>query len=188
MVAWTLVFHIIGLVFWLGSLLVISHILAVHAEEPSPDARATLGRVETKLFKGLAHPGAALMVITGTLLVVQDPYYLRQHWLHMKLLLVLILIVLDLRLYFRTMAFQAGKIKLTRGECMAMHGAIAAVFFGILILVLTKPFGLTRRQAEWVTPRPPRGVGARQIQAPRLVELEALRVSASSKPPGKRQS
>jgi putative membrane protein len=152
MVAWTLVFHIIGLVFWLGSLLVVTRILAIHAEETSVEARATLSRLETRLFKGFTHPGAALMVITGIMLVSQDPYYLRQNWLHAKLLLVAVLIALDLRVYFRAKAFQAGKIQLTRGECMAMHGVIAMVFVGILILVLTKPFGMAVRQNVQIEP------------------------------------
>src|SRR5208282_3136187 len=147
MAAWTLVFHIIGLVFWLGSLLVVTQILAIHTEETSPETRVTLERLESKLLKGLAHPGAALMVITGFLLVSQDPRYLREHWLHGKLLLVIILVALDLRVTFRARAFQQGKIELSRRECMALHGAISLVFFAILILVLIKPFGLHRRQA-----------------------------------------
>src|SRR5271169_6325299 len=106
MVAWTLVFHIIGLVFWIGSLLVVTQILAVHAEETSAETRATLGRLELKLLKGLAHPGAAIMVITGFILVSQDPNYLREAWLHAKLFLVVVMIALDLRLTFRARAFQ----------------------------------------------------------------------------------
>jgi putative membrane protein len=142
MVAWVLVFHLTGLVFWLGSLLVVTHVLAVHSEEPSMEARAVLGRLEMKLLKSLAHPGAALMVITGIILIAEKPHYLREHWLHVKLLLVALLIVLDLRVYFRTTASLAGRAELRRRECMALHGAISLVLFGILILVLLKPFGL----------------------------------------------
>ena len=148
MVAWTLVFHIVGLVFWLGSILVVTQILAIHVEEPNPETRVTLGLLESKLLRGLAHPGAALMVITGFILVAQDPNYLRQHWLHAKLLLVLVLVALDLRLTFRVKAFQERKIKLGRRECMIFHGAISLVFLLILVLVLVKPFGLHRRQAQ----------------------------------------
>jgi putative membrane protein len=148
MVAWTLVFHMIGLVFWLGSLLVVTQILAMHTEETSPETRLTLEHLEMKLLKGLAHPGAALMVITGFLLVSRQPHFLREHWLHGKLILVIILVVLDLRVTFRAKAFQEGRIELSRRECMALHGAISLVFFAILILVLIKPFGLHRRQAQ----------------------------------------
>ncbi len=154
MVAWTLVFHLIGLAFWLGSLLVVTHILAFHVEETSDEARATLGRLEMRLLHRLAHPGAAIMVITGVLLVTQDPLYLRERWLHAKLLLVAILIGLDLIVYLRVKAFNAGSIQLRRGECMALHGAIALVFFGILILVLTKPFGVAVRRGALDSARP----------------------------------
>ena len=148
MVAWTLVFHIIGLVFWLGSLLVVTQILAIHTEETSPETRVTLARLESKLLKGLAHPGAALMVITGFLLVSEDPHYLREHWLHGKLLLVIVLVALDLRVTFRARAVQEGTIDKSRRECMALHGAISLVFIAILILALVRPFGSHRRQAQ----------------------------------------
>ena len=138
--AWTLVFHLIGLVFWVGSLLVVTHVLAIHTEEKSPEARAALGRLETKLLRGLAHPGAALMVITGILLLVQQSFALHEHWMHLKLILVVVLIALDLRVTFRAKAFNAGRIEMRRGECMALHGIIAAVFMTILVLVLIKPF------------------------------------------------
>jgi uncharacterized membrane protein len=147
MVAWTLVFHILGLVFWLGSLLVVTHVLAVHTEAAVPEARAALGRLERRLLNGLAHPGAALMAITGITLVTHNPEYLGERWLQLKLLLVIILIVLDLRVYFRARAFQAGRIEMRRAECMALHGVIALVFFTILVLVLTKPFSVTIRRA-----------------------------------------
>ena len=148
MIAWILVFHLTGLVFWLGSLLVVTHVLAIHSEEPSTVSRATLGRLEMKLLNGMAHPGAALMVITGTILIGENPHYLREHWLHAKLLLVALLLVLDIRVYFRTMAFLAGKAQLRRRECMALHGAISLVFFGILILVLIRPYGTKVHRAS----------------------------------------
>jgi len=147
MTAWILVFHVTGLVFWLGSLLVVTHILAIHSEEPSMEVREALGRLEVKLFKGLAHPGAAVMVISGIIMIGENPHYLREHWLQAKLLLVVLLIILDLRVYFRTGALLAGGAELRRRECMALHGAISLVFFVILILVLLKPFTLRVRQA-----------------------------------------
>jgi putative membrane protein len=148
MIAWILVFHLTGLVFWLGGLLVVTHVLAIHSEEPSTEGRATLGRLEMKLLKGMAHPGAAVMVISGIIMIGEKPDYLLAHWLQAKLLLVALLIILDLRVYFRTTAFIAGRVELQRRECMALHGAISLVFIGILILVLLKPFGSRVRRAS----------------------------------------
>lgn len=141
MVAWTLVFHVVGMVFWLGSLLVVTQILAIHTEANSPETHRTLGLLESRLLRGLAHPGAAIMVITGLILIVHDPSLLRQHWLQAKLVLVVILIALDLRLTFRARAFQAGNIELSRRDCMVLHGAISLLFLVILILAMVQPFG-----------------------------------------------
>ncbi|MFB3923457.1 MAG: CopD family protein [Terriglobia bacterium] len=163
MVAWTLVFHIIGLVFWVGSLLATTHVLAVHTEETSPEARAALGRLEMKLLKGLAHPGAAIMVISGIVLLTQDPFALRATWLYLKLILVAVLVALDLRVYFRAKAFNAGTIELGRGECMALHGVIAFILMAILILVLIKPFGLPMRGANSYAPEHPPAISAATI-------------------------
>ena len=139
MVAWMLVIHLVGLVFWVGGLLTATHVLAVHTEESSKEARAALGRLETKLLKGLAHPGAAIMMISGIVLLVLLPYALREKWMYLKIVFILILIALDLRVTFRAKAFQAGQVELQRGECMMLHGLIAAVILAIIVLVLVKP-------------------------------------------------
>jgi len=141
LLAWTLVFHILGIVFWLGSLLVLTHLLAYDAESESVEVHKTLGRLERKLFNGIAHPGALITVISGAILISTNPqYYLHAAWLHAKLFLVVILIVLDVITFIRAKAFHAGRIKLQRKECMALHGGIALVFIGILIMVLIRPF------------------------------------------------
>ena len=140
MVAWILVVHLVGLVFWLGSLLVVTHVLAVHAQEVSAESRAGLARLELKLLNGLAHPGAGLMLISGIVLLVLQPYALRENWMHLKILLIVAMVILDLRVHSRTKAFQAGRIEMRRGESMRLHGLIAVVFLAILVLVLIKPF------------------------------------------------
>jgi protoporphyrinogen IX oxidase len=127
-------------VFWMGGLLTATQVLATHTLERSPEAQRVLERLETKLLRGVAHPGAAITVVAGILVVGLQPDYLHQAWLHAKLLLVAVLIGLDLIVTARVRAFQAGRIKLERQECRILHGAISLVFLGILILVMIKPF------------------------------------------------
>ncbi len=141
LLAWTLVFHILGIVFWLGSLLAVTHILATDADAESEEVHEALNRLEGKLFKGIAHPGAIVTVISGAILISTNPqYYLHAAWLHVKLFLVVILIALDVITYIRAKAFHAGKITLRRKECMMLHGGIALMFIGILVMVLIRPF------------------------------------------------
>jgi uncharacterized membrane protein len=80
------------------------------------------------------------MLVTGVILIAASPPYLHQPWLHAKLLLVAILIALDLVVYSRAKALQAGQIELRRGQCLALHGVIALILVGILVLVLVRPF------------------------------------------------
>ena len=139
-IAWALVFHIVGFVFWMGGLLTVTQVLAAETREQSPDGRRALQNLEVKLLKGITHPGAAITVLAGITVVALEPVYLHQAWLHAKLFLVAILIGLDFVVYWRAKGFHAGRVELKRKECMILHGAISLVFLGILILVMIKPF------------------------------------------------
>lgn len=137
---WVLLFHILGFVFWIMGLLATTTLLAVHADEPSPDTRQTLKKLELRFLKGSAHPGAAIAVMAGLGLVALHPAFLHHHWLHAKLGLVAVLIALDLLLLRRVRRFHRGEATLTRRECMIWHGAISLDFLCILVMVLIRPF------------------------------------------------
>jgi len=139
-VAWALVFHVIGFVLWMGGLLVATQVMASRTQQSSPEIRAALARLETKLFRGVAHPGAAVTVVAGIVVLLLQPDYLRQGWLRAKLFLVMIVIALDLIAYARARAFQSGRVVLQKRECLALHIGTALVFIGIVILVMIKPF------------------------------------------------
>ncbi len=137
MIIWTVLFHVVGLVFWIGGLLVATALLGQHAEEDSGEGRAALARAEMKILNGMANPGAVITVITGILLVYgRTFYYLHSLWFEAKAILVLCLIVLHVITYVRARSFVAGQLVLTRKSWMILHGAISLVFFGILICVL----------------------------------------------------
>ena len=138
-VAWALVFHIFGIVFWIGGLLIVTQVLAMHSTEESMEGRRAFERLEVKLLRGIAHPGAAIAVIAAIGILTLEPRSIHQHWLHAKLLLVAILIGLDLVVYLRAKQLNMGE-KLTRGHFMMLHGAISMIFLGILVLVMIKPF------------------------------------------------
>jgi len=138
--AWALVFHIVGFVFWVGGLLVVTTALALHTGDISSEAAVPLEHLEVKLIRGMAHPGAAVTVGAGLAVILIQPDFIYQHWLQAKLFLVAILVALDLIVYARVKAFHKREIKLERRECMILHGAISLVFLGIVILVLIKPF------------------------------------------------
>ena len=138
-VAWALAAHVVGIVFWMGGLLVATQVLASHTQETSPEARCALARLEQKLLKGIAHPGAAVTILAGIAVVAMQPDYLHQSWLHAKLSLVAILIVVDLVVAARIRGYREGRIEVYARQAKLVHGMIAALFLGIVILVMIKP-------------------------------------------------
>ncbi len=137
-VAWALVVHVIGLVFWMAGLLGVTLVMAAHAEA-SPEAGKILARLESKLLNGMAHPGALITIIAGITLIYLQPAFLRRSWLHAKLSLVVILIGMNFLLHLRarTLRQESG---LRSGQFRMLHGVISALFLGIVVLVMIKPF------------------------------------------------
>ena len=78
-------------------------------------------------------------VVAGMALLLLQPAYLRQSWLHAKLSLVVILIGMNLFLHLRARALrqQSG---LPSGQFRMLHGLVSALFLGIVVLVMIKPF------------------------------------------------
>ncbi len=136
MVAWALVVHILGIVGWVGGLLVATLALAQYARETSADARAGLERFVRKILRSMVHPGAVLVILSGIVLVSTHPaYYLHAFWLRAKLALVVILIALYMAALSRFRAVRRGA-PIRRGDMVFLHVMIALVFLSILIAAL----------------------------------------------------
>jgi len=135
---WVLTFHLFGVIFWLGGLLVISRLLALVADEVGV-AKERLIVAARRLFIG-CNIGAAIAIGFGFLLIAFEPEVLRQGWFHLKLLLVLGLIVVDVRLYRRIVAVENEPGSATAAEFRIVHGMLSALMLIILLLALLKPF------------------------------------------------
>lgn len=124
-VGWVLVLHLIGMVMWIGGLF-----MAMAAAGSGAPALAQKG------LRRFAHPGAALMILTGGLMMFLLPYVRDAMWLHVKLLLVLLLIGADLMVTSRL----KQEAPPSRARLGFLHSAVGLLFLGILILALVKPF------------------------------------------------
>ena len=133
-----LFFHVLGVILWMGALFVVSRLLAEHATHPASGEALT--GLEERLFGSIVHGGAAVVIATGILLVLDQPGLLKQGWLHAKLLLVLALVVLDVRLYRRMQALHALPSSVSRGEMFRLHGFIGLALIGVVFLTIVRPF------------------------------------------------
>src|SRR5215467_10072801 len=104
-VDWMIVFHLFGVIIWIGSLLLIASMLALVTEEVGT-ARERLVMVSRRLFQVGCNIGAAATVLFGIFLILLEPNALDQGWLHVKLVVVLVLLYFHYRLYRRILMFE----------------------------------------------------------------------------------
>lgn len=133
-----LVFHIFGVVFWIGGLLVISSLMALVPDEVGVAKERIIVLARRLLVVG-ANIGAAVAIIFGILAILSEPGVLTQGWLHLKLLLVLFMMGIHYRLYQRIRALEEAPLDATRREFSVIHGLVSALLLGTLVLVFLKP-------------------------------------------------
>ena len=145
MVNWTglirgaIVFHLFGVIIWIGNLLVIASMLSLAAEEVGA-ARERLILIARRLFQIGCNIGALTTVFFGIALILLDPSVLMLGWLHAKLVLVLVLLYFHYRLYRRILNLENDPSSASTREFKMIHGFVSALLLGILALAVLRPF------------------------------------------------
>ena len=117
----SLTLHIVGIVMWLGSLIVLTRVLALGAKQAT--SIEVFKTIANKIFYVWSLPGAVLVIITGLyqLLYHGMSYYFSQGWFHGKVTFVIVLLVATLVLFFKVQEIQEDKWPKV-GTLMAVHG------------------------------------------------------------------
>ncbi|HTT74502.1 MAG TPA: CopD family protein [Candidatus Binataceae bacterium] len=135
---WILVFHLFGVILWLGGLLTVTSMMALVPAEVGA-ARERLIGASNRILRMSGHAGAAIAILFGILALVVAPYLLTQPWLHVKLALVAVLLFFHIRLARRLNRLERDRTEATSGEFRMVHGIISLLLLFILIMVLVKP-------------------------------------------------
>jgi protoporphyrinogen IX oxidase len=139
LINWAIVFHLFGVIIWIGNLLVIASMLSLATEEVGA-ARERLIVVSRRLFQIGGNLGALATVFFGIILILLDPSVLMVGWLHAKLVLVLVLLYFHYRLYRRILNLENDPSGASAREFKMIHGIISALLLAILALAMLKPF------------------------------------------------
>ncbi|MFB6262322.1 MAG: CopD family protein [Bradymonadaceae bacterium] len=134
--------HIIGFILWMGGLFQLARHLGMHAD--LEETRDELASWETSTYFGTVLPGLLLTLGTGLWLFVSrgPEQYLNTDgpWgatFHLKLMLVVILIGIDLFVQFRMRRLHRSG-EGNRGLFMALHGVVGLCFIVIVVAVKTR--------------------------------------------------
>jgi len=89
---WVKSFHIISMVTWFAALFYLPRLFVYHAMAEDEPSRERFKIMERKLYRGIMNPSAVVTVALGVALIVLQPVWLQQGWLHVKIALVAALV------------------------------------------------------------------------------------------------
>ena len=141
---WFKAFHLIGVVVWFAGLFYLVRLFVYHAEaSQQPEPAQTILKnqyeiMEKRLYHIITMPGMVVTVTMAIGLLVTQPEFLKQGWMHFKLAFVVALLVYH---------FYCGRIvrKLAAGECnwtgqqfRALNEAPTVLLMAIVLLAVFK--------------------------------------------------
>ncbi|PAX60194.1 protoporphyrinogen oxidase HemJ [Brunnivagina elsteri] len=141
---WFKAFHIIGVVVWFAGLFYLVRLFIYHIEaeqEPEP-AKSILQKqytiMEKRLYGIITTPGMLVTVACAIALLVTQPEWLHQTWMHVKLGFVVLL--LGYHHYCKRLMRQLdqGTCKWTSQQMRAMNEAPTILLVIIVMLVIFK--------------------------------------------------
>lgn len=136
---WIKAFHIISVVTWFAALFYLPRLFVYHAMAEDQISRERFKIMERKLYRGIMNPSAVVAVGLGLGLLVVQPFWLLQGWMHIKLALVVLLIAYH---------WYCGRLLRAFAQDRNVHGHVwyrwfnelpVIVLIGAVLLVVLKP-------------------------------------------------
>lgn len=126
--------HIIGIVMWLGSLLILTRLLTVCAEGQVSES---LGKMSRKLYFGWTLGGLVLTLLTGLYQLIAGGigYYMKAGWFHGKLTFLIVLLVVTVLLARPVNMVSRGE-NVHQKNVMALHGVTGLCLIVIVFLTM----------------------------------------------------
>lgn len=135
----SLALHLVGIVLWMGSLIVLTRIVAIAARGQLP-ANDTCS-VVLRFFSRYTMFGMGLTLVTGfyQLMSMGMAAYMKQGWFHGKLTLVIIAVIATLM--FPKAANALKGVGAAARTAMTIHGIIGLCLIIIVTLTISFRFG-----------------------------------------------
>lgn len=104
--------HIIAMVAWFAGLFYLPRLFVYHSIcAKKPDNVTMLRVMEHKLYYFIMHPAMLMTLVFGVWLIVLNPGWMQQGWLHAKITLVFLLLTYHFSLAYFLRLFKTGAPK-----------------------------------------------------------------------------
>jgi protoporphyrinogen IX oxidase len=137
---WFKAFHVIAVMSWMAGMLYLPRLFVYHcgAEKGSRQSE-TFKVMERRLLRGILNPAMVASWALG-LWMVYDGGWMSAHWLHFKLLLVVVLSAVHGMLARWTVDFAADRNRHSERFYRIVNEVPAVLMVGIVIMAVIKPF------------------------------------------------
>lgn len=136
---WIKAFHIVFVVTWFAGLFYLPRLFIYHHEAADAVSRARFVTMERRLL-AITHIGALLALAFGIALLLQEPGFMQQRWLHAKLGLVGLLLGYHGWCMKLATDFRHDRPTPTSRWLRWFNEIPALLLIGIVCLVVVKPF------------------------------------------------
>ncbi len=138
---WLKAFHLILIVAWFAGLFYIFRLFVYHVKFKDQENMAqAYNLMQRKLLHIIMHPAMVLTLLSGFLLVGQNPSVLMAEWFYAKLLGVFVLLAYHFLAVITHERFSHGDYWLSERACRMINEIPTICLFLIIIMVVVKPF------------------------------------------------
>lgn len=133
--------HFIFMVAWFAALFYIFRLFVYHVQNrDNPEMTKVFATMERKLLYIIGHPAMLLTLFFGIGMLVINPEWLKQGWMHGKLLLVAILIAYQIFAGIIAKKMRNGSYPLSEKACRWINEVPTVCLIGIILLAVSKRF------------------------------------------------
>ena len=136
---WLKAFHIVFVVTWFAGLFYLPRLFVYHTTTTDTLSLDRFNVMERRLFVMMTL-GAVLAIIFGISMLMANPGYLQQPWMHAKLTLIAILIGYHLWCYQLLQQFLQNRNTHSQRWYRWFNEVPSLLLIAIVILVVVKPF------------------------------------------------
>lgn len=137
---WIKAFHIMAVITWFAGLFYLPRLFVYHAMSEDQVSRDRFKIMERKLYRGIMTPSMLVAVGLGIWMMVLQPVWMQQGWLHAKLTLVALLVVYHFLCGAQLRRFANDSNTRSHVFYRWFNEAPVLVLVGAVLLVVLKPF------------------------------------------------
>ncbi|QKS53109.1 protoporphyrinogen oxidase HemJ [Azospirillum oryzae] len=138
---WIKALHVISIIAWMAGLLYLPRLFVYHCQAPAgSETSETFKVMERRLLRAIMNPAMIAAYVFGIAMIVLTPEWMKQGWLHAKLLFVLLLTVSHMMMARWRRDFAEDRNTRPQRFYRIANEVPTLLMIGIVIFVIVKPF------------------------------------------------